>query len=288
MRELRPFWPYVKQEAKLYLLGFIGSLFRFLIPLTAPLMIKYIFDQLLPNTALSPAEKTGEVLAIAAGLTAIFLLLRAPMEYVRQYAMHKANNNIIQALRKAIFAKIHALDAKYFTDNKSGQIGARFFDDVEKARGFMTAVFANVGIELIVLGFVVTVMAVLNIELALLSVLLVGCQFAVAHLLAKRFKTSTSAMIGYRSVLSGFIFEKIQGAFLAKLFTADARDRQQLDGHLQTYEGLTDKHAKINALMLSSVNVLSDLTPVLVVLAGSLFVRTAEGLDPVRPGDVRL
>ncbi|TJY40912.1 ABC transporter ATP-binding protein [Cohnella pontilimi] len=269
---MRTFLPYVKNEMKLYILGFVGSLFRFLIPLAVPLVMKYIFDDLLQNGAFSSSEKMGQLLYLALVMAAVFLVIRAPMEYVRQYCLHKANNNIIKNLRKDVFAKIHTLDAKYFADHKSGEIGTRFFDDIEKARGYMTAVFSNIWIETIVLVFVVGVMATLNLKLTLLAVLLVGFQFLLAHLLSKKFKKSTAAMMKYRSVLSGFVFEKIQGAFISKLFASEQRDKQELDRHLEQYEQLTDKQAKLNAVTLSCVNVLSDITPFIVVLTGSLFV----------------
>lgn len=272
MSEFKPFLKYVRKEMNLYVWGFVGSLFRFLIPLSVPLILKYIFDQLLQNEASSRAEKIEELLLIAAAMIVVFIFIRTPMEYVRQYCLHKANNNIIKALRKDTFKKIHSLDAKYFADNKSGEIGTRFFDDIEKVRGLMTAVFANIWIEMIVLMFVVAVMLVLNLELTLLAVLLVGFQFVLAHFLSKRFKKSTSSMMNYRSVISGFIFEKIQGAFISKLFASEKRDKEELDQHLEHYEVLTDRHAKLNAITLSSVNVLSDITPFIVVLTGSLFV----------------
>ncbi|MFT4417074.1 ABC transporter ATP-binding protein [Fredinandcohnia humi] len=272
MNEYKLFFPYVKKEMKLYILGFVGSLFRFLIPLTVPLIIKYIFDNLLQNHTLSYSDKLQQLIWIAVGMIIVFLLLRAPMEYMRQFFMHKANNNIILALRKDAFKKVQTLDAGYFTENKSGEIGTRFFDDIEKIRGFMTAAFSNIWIEMVVLLFVVGVMLTLHVRLTILAVLLVGFQFVLAHFLSKRFKESTRSMMNYRSVLSGFIFEKIQGAFIAKLFSSEKRDQEELNSHLKQYNALTDKHGRINALMLSSVNVLSDITPFLVVLVASLLV----------------
>ncbi|MBS4196232.1 ABC transporter ATP-binding protein [Lederbergia citri] len=272
MNNYQLFMPYVKQVSKLYLIGFIGSIFRFLIPLFVPLILKYIFDQLLQNEALSRTEMLEQLLYISAGMIIVFLFLRTPMEYVRQFCIHKANNNIIKQLRKDAFQKVHSLDAKYFVDNKSGEIGTRFFDDIEKVRGFLTAMFGNIWIEMIVLLFVITVMVTLNVKLAVLSVLLVGFQFVLAHLLSKKFKRSTRNMMKYRSVMYGFIFEKIQGAFLSKLFAAEKRDKEQLDEHLTHFDHLTDKHARVNAIMLASVNVLSDMTPFIVAIVASLYV----------------
>jgi ABC-type multidrug transport system fused ATPase/permease subunit len=272
MKEFKLFLPYVKRVSKLYLIGFVGSLFRFLIPLFVPLILKYIFDQLLQNHTITRADKLEQLLYIALGMLVIFLLIRAPMEYVRQFCIHKANNAIIKKLRKDAFKKVHALDAKYFVENKSGEIGTRFFDDIEKVRGFLTAVFGNIWIEMIVLLFIVVVMITLNIKLTLLAVALVGFQFVLAHILSKKFKISTRNMMQYRSIMSGFIFEKIQGAFLSKLFASEKRDKEELDQHLIHFDRLTDKHAKVNAVMLASVNVLSDMTPFIVAITASLFV----------------
>lgn len=272
MKELRQFLPYVSKQKKLYLIGFIASMFRFLIPLSIPLVVKYLFDDLLRNDALTRGDKLEQLILIAIVMIGVFFLVRAPMEYVRQYFMNKANNRIITALRKDAFAKVHALDTKYFTDNRSGEIGTRFFDDIEKIRGYMTALLSNVWIELLVLACVVGVMFSLNIQLTLLSVLLVAVQFTLAHLFSKKVKSATRLMMSFRSVLSGFVFEKIQGAQWSKLFQAERRDREQLDRHLAQYEQITDRQAGIQAVSLASVNVLSDITPFLIVSIGSMFV----------------
>jgi len=272
MMVFRKFAPYARKQMKLYIVGFIGSLFRFLIPLSVPLVMKYLFDDLLQNETVSNVGKIRQISLIAAVMLAVFFLIRGPMEYVRQFFLHKANNNIIKALRTDTFHKIHTLDAKYFAEHRSGEVGTRFFDDIEKIRGYLTAVFSNIWIEMIVLIFVIGVMAALQVQLTLLAVGLVGFQFGLAHLLSKKLKLTTSRMMKYRSVLNGFIFEKIQGAFLSKLFSTEKKDSEELDRHLTQYEQLTDRQAKINAISLAAVNVLSDATPFIVVLAGSLSV----------------
>lgn len=262
----------MKRESKFYLIGFLGSIFRFLIPLFVPLILKYIFDQLLQNDSLSPNEILEQLLIIAVGMLAVFLLIRTPMEYVRQYCIHKANNNIMKQLRKDAFKKVHALDAKYFVENKSGEIGTRFFDDIEKVKGYLTAAFGNIWIEIIVLLFIIVVMLTMHMTLAVLSIVLVSIQFVLAHFLSKRLKKTTRDVMRYRSVMNGFVFEKIQGAFISKLFSSEKQDREQLDRHLVHFDTLTDRHAKVNAVMLSAVNVLSDMTPFIVAIIASLYV----------------
>ncbi|GIP37366.1 putative multidrug export ATP-binding/permease protein YgaD [Paenibacillus sp. J31TS4] len=272
MELFKRFRPYAQRQIGLYLLGFIGSLFRFLIPLSVPLIMKYLFDHLLPDKTMAYGEKLNQLLLLAAGVLAVFFLIRGPMEYVRQWFLHKANNNIIRDLRTDTFQKVHKLDADYLADHKSGEIGTRFFDDIEKIRGYMTAMFSNVWIELTVLLFVVGIMLSLHAPLTLMAVLLVGLQFALAHFFSKRLKQTTRQLMKYRSVLSGFVFEKIQGAFLSRLFAAERKDKEELGKHLVRFEHLTDRQARVNAMSLAAVNVLADATPFLVVLAGSLLV----------------
>ena len=268
----RKFLPYVKKQSGLYVLGFIGSLFRFLIPLSVPIIIRYLFDDLLQNAALSSSDKAQQLLVVAGLVLSMFFLVRGPMEYVRQFFLHKANNNIIKELRVDAFRKVHALDANYFAEHKSGEIGSRFFDDIEKIRGYLTAMYSNLWIELTVLAFVVGIMFTLHARLTALAVVLVGVQFTLAHLLSKKVKSTTRQMMNYRSVLGGFLFEKIQGALLSKLFSSDKKDRDELVEHLARYERITDRQARANAVSLAAVNVLSDATPFVVVLVGSWFV----------------
>lgn len=269
---MRQFMPYARKQAGLYALSFAGSLFRFLIPLAVPMAIKFVFDGLLQHHGMPYEDKLRQLLLLSAAVLAALFLIRGPMEYVRQYFLHKANNNMVRELRLDAFRKVHELDAKELADRRSGEIGARFFDDVEKIRGYLTAAFSNVWIEMVVLGVVIGIMLSLHAPLALVAMLLVAAQFALAHLLSKRFKRATKEMMGYRSVLTGFIFEKIQGALVSKLFAGEGRDTKELRGHLQRYDRITDRQARINALTLSSVNVLADATPFVVVLAGSALV----------------
>lgn len=272
MEELRKFLPYAGRQKTLYAIGFAGSLFRFLIPLSVPLVIKYLFDDLLQNGSIASSEKTKQVLLVFGIMLAVFFLIRGPMEYVRQFFMHKANNNIIRHMRMDVFRKVHRLDAGYFANHKSGEIGTRFFEDIEKIRGLMTALFANIWIEVIVLAFVIGAMLVMNFMLAVMAVLLVGIQFVFAHFLSKRLKKTTREVMNYRSVLSGFIYEKIQGAVLAKLFATEKRDEKAFDDRLRHYDGMTDRQVRHQALTLSSVNVLSDATPFIIVMVGGLLV----------------
>jgi ATP-binding cassette, subfamily B, putative efflux pump len=147
------FLPYAGRQKSLYILGFIGSIFRFLIPLAVPMAMKYLFDELLQNATLTYVDKLQQLLFIAAVMLAVFFLIRGPMEYVRQFFLHKANNNVIRELRTEAFGKVFALDAKYYSENRSGEIGTRFFDDIEKIRNYMTALFSNIWIEITVLFF---------------------------------------------------------------------------------------------------------------------------------------
>ncbi|GFN29776.1 ABC transporter ATP-binding protein [Paenibacillus xylaniclasticus] len=272
MNHFRQFMPYVRQQKKLYLLGFAGSLFRFLIPLSVPLVIKYLFDHLLRDDQLSRADQTGRLLLIAAVMIAVFFVVRAPMEYVRQYGMNKANNRVMTALRRDTFAKVHALDAKYLTEHRSGEIGTRFFDDIEKVRGYMTAMFSNIWIEMIVLMCVIGIMLTLNVTLTVVGVLLVSLQFLLAHALSRKVKATTRSMMSYRSVLSGFVLERIQGALWSKLYQSERQESKQLDRHLEQYGQIADRQAGTQAVSLAAVNVLSDITPFLVVSVGCLFV----------------
>lgn len=272
MKPLRALLPYAVRQKRLILLGFTGSLFRFLIPLSVPLVVKYLLDDLLRNDAMSRADQASQLLLVTSIMLAVFFAVRAPMEYVRQTCMNKANNRIIADLRRDMFAKVHTLDAKYYANNRSGEIGTRLMDDTDKIRGYLTAMFSNVWIETIVLSAVVGIMLAMNATLALLSVLLVALQFALAHLLTKRVKALTREAMNDRSRLSGFVLETIQGAVWAKLFTAERREKERLERHLERYGRTQDRQANATAASLSVVNVLSDITPFLIVAAGSWFV----------------
>ena len=99
-----------------------------------PLLIKYAIDGVINNHSLSASEKYSH-LAIAIGIALfIFLIVRPPIEFIRQYLAQWTSNKILYDIRKQLYNHLQALSARFYANNQVGQVISRVINDVEQTK----------------------------------------------------------------------------------------------------------------------------------------------------------
>ena len=96
--------------------------------------IKYAIDGVINNGTLTTNENFHH-LAIAIGITLfIFLIVRPPIEYLRQYLAQWTSNKILYDIRKQLYDHLQALSARFYANNQVGQVISRVINDVEQTK----------------------------------------------------------------------------------------------------------------------------------------------------------
>src|SRR5690625_1435457 len=85
----------------------IGVL-KFAIPLLIPLILKYVIDNIIEGD-LSQAAKTSQLFWLMGISFTIFLILRPPIEYIRQYLAQLVASKILYDIRDKIFDHLQRL-----------------------------------------------------------------------------------------------------------------------------------------------------------------------------------
>lgn len=122
--------PYTK---KIILTVFIGIL-KFGIPLLLPLILKYVVDDIIGADGLSTEQKMTKLLWLMGGAFFVFVVLRPPIEYYRQYFAQWTSNKILYDIRDYLFTHIQRLSLKYYSNSKVGEIISRVINDVEQTK----------------------------------------------------------------------------------------------------------------------------------------------------------
>ena len=92
---IRRYLEFVKPYKYRIFATIIIGIIKFGIPMLIPLLIKYAIDGVINNGTLTTNEKFHH-LAIAIGITLfIFLIVRPPIEYLRQYLAQWTSNKIL-------------------------------------------------------------------------------------------------------------------------------------------------------------------------------------------------
>lgn len=112
------------QFVKPYRLQIIGTviigIIKFSIPLIIPMLIKYVVDDIVGNHTLSHDEKINKLMLIMGVMIFVFVILRPPIEYYRQYFAQWTSSKILYDIRDTMYNHIQKLSFKYFQITEPG------------------------------------------------------------------------------------------------------------------------------------------------------------------------
>jgi ABC-type multidrug transport system fused ATPase/permease subunit len=154
--------PYWKQILGTIFIGII----KFSIPLLLPLMIKYVIDDLLPSP-LPREEKLTQLFWLMAVAFVVFTVVRAPVEYWRQYFAQWVSSRILFDIRNQLFTHLQRLSMRYYNNHKTGEVISRVINDVESTKSFIETGLMNIWLDLITIGLTLSVMLYMDVKLTL-------------------------------------------------------------------------------------------------------------------------
>src|SRR5512146_2646829 len=112
---VRPYW-------KDLLLGTLGGVVKFTVPLLVPQVTRYLLDDVFLNQALPASEKIHQLILYIGGLILIFVVFWTPWTYVRHYLTSRGGNQSVFDLRSELYEHILRMSASFFERNRSGSI----------------------------------------------------------------------------------------------------------------------------------------------------------------------
>ncbi len=94
---------------------------KFGIPLTLPMILKYVVDDLLMNPKLTVAEQVSKLFVILGGALVLFIIVRGPVEYYRQYFSQLITSRILFDMRNKLYSHLQRLSLRYYQNTKTGE-----------------------------------------------------------------------------------------------------------------------------------------------------------------------
>src|SRR5690625_7492065 len=79
----------------------------------------------------------------------IFVVIRPPVEYYRQYLAQWTSNKILYDIRKKMYGHLQMLSAKFYSNSKVGEMISRVINDVEQTKDFIMTGLMNVRLDLV-------------------------------------------------------------------------------------------------------------------------------------------
>src|SRR5690625_11319 len=108
VKSIKQYMKFVKPYSWQIVWTILIGILKFAIPLLIPLILKYVIDNIIEGD-MSQAAKTSQLLWLMGISFTIFLILRPPVEYARQYLAQLVASKILYDIRNKIFDHLQRL-----------------------------------------------------------------------------------------------------------------------------------------------------------------------------------
>lgn len=249
---------------KIFLTILIGIL-KFGIPLLMPLILKYVLDDIIYVETLTTDEKVTQLLWVMGIAFLIFLIIRPPIEYARQYYAQWVGNTVLFDIRDKLFDHIQKLSLKYYSKTKSGEIISRVINDVEQTKNFVMTGLMNVWLDLITIFIALGIMFAMDIPLTLVAIALFPFfGFAIKYFYS-RLRQLTRERSQKLAEVQGHLHERIQGVPVTRSFALEDYEQEQFGKRNSGFLNKALEHTDWNAKTFAVTNTITDLAPLLVI-----------------------
>jgi len=273
MREFRMYFRFVKPYRWLVAVTLLIGMLKFAIPLAVPLFLQYAVDDILLAN-LPKDDKISRLLQLVGISLVLFVIIRYPIEYFRQYFAQLTTSKILFDLRNKLYGHLQRLSLRFYQERKSGEIISRVMNDVEQTKAIVETGMMNVWLDLFTLTIALVIMLNMNATLTLVAVLILPFYGIAVVKLYKRLKSFARARSAALAEMQGYLNEHVVGIPVVKSFTLEQYEKKQFGirngKFLERALALTRWNALTNAI----INTLTEIAPLLILFGGGYLVIT--------------
>ncbi|MBU5078719.1 SAV1866 family putative multidrug efflux ABC transporter [Staphylococcus aureus] len=247
----------------------IVGIIKFGIPMLIPLLIKYAIDGVINNHALTTDERVHH-LTIAIGIALfIFVIVRPPIEFIRQYLAQWTSNKILYDIRKKLYNHLQALSARFYANNQVGQVISRVINDVEQTKDFILTGLMNIWLDCITIIIALSIMFFLDVKLTLAALFIFPFYILTVYVFFGRLRKLTRERSQALAEVQGFLHERVQGISVVKSFAIEDNEAKNFDKKNTNFLTRALKHTRWNAYSFAAINTVTDIGPIIVIGVGA-------------------
>jgi ABC-type multidrug transport system fused ATPase/permease subunit len=263
--------PYKWQITGTLLIGIV----KFGIPLLLPIVIKYVIDDIIGSGTMTATEKKDQLYWLIGMMLILFVIVRYPVEYYRQYFAQWTGSKILYDIRDRLFAHIQQLSFKYYANTRAGEVISRIINDVEQTKNFVITGLMNVWLDAATIVIAAAIMMTMDVKLTLVALIV----FPFYALSVKYFFGNLRRLTRVRSQalaeVQSHLHERVQGMPVIKSFAIEPVEQERFQKHNKNFLQKALDQTAWNAKAFAVVNTITDIAPLLVI--GYAGVQVIEG-----------
>ncbi|MCK0472505.1 ABC transporter ATP-binding protein/permease [Alkalihalobacillus sp. APA_J-10(15)] len=271
---MKRYMAFVKPYWKEIIITVLIGLLKFGIPLMLPLVMMYVIDDIIFAEAMSEDEKMSTLVQVMIVMGILFVVVRPPVEYFRQYFAQWIGSKILYDIRDQLFTHIQKLSLRFYSNRKVGEIISRVIHDVEQTKNFVITGLMNIWLDLATIIIALIIMFNLNVWLTLVAISMFPFYgFSVKYFYA-RLRELTRVRSQALAEVQGHLHERVQGMNVIRSFALEDYEQDRFAERNKHFLKRAIDHTKWNAKTFAVVNTITDIAPLLVIFVSGYFVIT--------------
>lgn len=259
--DLRRLLSYMKPYKGLLALAFLFLVGATVTEMMGPFLIKQFLDEhLVPRNFDQSALVALFVVYIVAHLLKV-LFTYLDLLYFQNIAF-----KIVQDMRVEVYEHVQKLSLSFFDRTPIGTLVSRITNDTEAIKDFYVSVLSTFVKNIVFLVGILVAMFLLNVKLALFSLVLIPIMFAIMVLYRRKSAAFYLEVRNQLSVLNAKLNESIQGMNIVQVFRQEKRMRKEFEEVNNKHYSAGRRTLKLDALLLRPATDLVHIVAIALVL----------------------
>ncbi|PEC23125.1 ABC transporter ATP-binding protein [Bacillus cereus] len=259
--DLRRLLSYMRPYKGLLALAFLFLVGATVTEMMGPFLIKQFLDEhLVPRNFEQSALVTLFVVYIIAHLLKV-LFTYLDLLYFQNIAF-----KIVQDMRVEVYEHVQKLSLSFFDRTPIGTLVSRITNDTEAIKDFYVSVLSTFVKNVVFLVGILVAMFLLDVKLALFSLILIPIMFAIMMLYRRKSAAFYLEVRNQLSVLNAKLNESIQGMNIVQVFRQEKRMRKEFEEVNNKHYSAGRRTLKLDALLLRPATDLVHIVAIALVL----------------------
>jgi len=254
-------WSYLQRQRWILM----GTVLLVVVTSAADLLGPYLM-----GLAIDQYINTGNLSGLArlAWLMILTYIVAAAGTWLQSYWMAGVAQRVVRDLRTDLFSRLQTLPLRFFDQRAHGDLMSRLTNDVENISNILTSSFSQLLSSVFSLVGVVIIMFVLNVPLAIVSLVVMPLTYVLTRAIARRTRQGFRETQQTLGALNGMIEETITGQRVVKAFVRADAAIEQFSGVNRRLQRVATRARILAGFMGPLMNMVNNLGLAIVACSG--------------------
>lgn len=213
-------------------------------------------------------DRSLAALTASAWLLVALVLVQAFLSMGHSYLAARVSQQVVADVRSRLFGHLQHLSLRFFSTRRTGEILSRVMNDVGVIQTLLTDTPLDLAKHVVTAVGGIGFLLYMNWRLCVLILVFLPLLALVARLFGRRLKALSTHIQDHTATLTTILEEVISGIRIVKSFVQEGREQQRVDAAIQALLASTLQRARILAVFIPVITVLTFMMGIAVLWYG--------------------